>query len=222
MTDTLSMLYADKADDYFGHARVEVTPLLPGGRVDRILEVGCGRGDTLAYLRAEGRCHWTCGVELFPEAAETARERLDQVHIGNIEQLDLPITPASLDAVLCLDVLEHLIDPWTTARRLAALLKPGGVLIASIPNVRHFRVVLPLLFRGRWKYADFGLMDRTHLRFFTKESAVELLEQAGLHVDVVRPSGMESAHKRAMVALSFGALEPLLAFQYLVRGVRAS
>lgn len=220
MTDSLGLLYADKTDDYFGHARTEVLPLLPAGRAERILDVGCGRGDTLAYLRAEGRCGWTCGVELFPEAGAAARDRLDEVHIGNIEQLELPIAPASLDVVLCLDVLEHLIDPWTTAVKLAALLKPGGVLIASIPNVRHFRVVLPLLFRGTWKYADFGLMDRTHLRFFTKGSAIELLESAGLRVDAVRGSGMESIRKRAMVALSFGALEPLLVFQYLLRGVR--
>ena len=156
----------------------------------------------------------------FPEAGDAAKGRLDEVHIGNVEQLDLPIEPASLDVVLCLDVLEHLIDPWSTITRLATLLKPGGVLIASVPNVRHFRVVLPLLFRGQWKYADFGLMDRTHLRFFTRGSAIELLEAAGLRVDAVRSSGMESWHKRAIAALSFGALEPLLVFQHVLRGVR--
>jgi 2-polyprenyl-3-methyl-5-hydroxy-6-metoxy-1,4-benzoquinol methylase len=220
MTDTLGLLYTAKTDDYFGHARTEVVPLLPAGRADRILDVGCGRGDTLAYLHANGRCRWTCGVELFPDAAEVARSRLDHVYVGNVEQVELRIPPESLDVVLCLDVLEHLIDPWTIAKRLTALLKPGGVLIASIPNVRHFRVVLPLLFRGRWRYADFGLMDRTHLRFFTRGSAIELLEQAGLRVDTIRASGMEAAHKRAMAALSLGALEPLFVFQYLLRGIR--
>jgi len=220
MTDTLGLLYADKADEYFGHARTEIIPLLPPGCVDRILEVGCGRGDTLAHLHAAGRCRWTCGVELFPEAGVAARTRLDEVYVGNIEHLELPIAPASLDVVLCLDVLEHLVDPWSTAARLAALLKPGGVLIASIPNVRHFRVVLPLLLQGRWKYADFGLMDRTHLRFFTRDSAIELLETAGLRVDAVQHSGLESVHKKALAMLSFGALEPLFVFQYLLRGVR--
>jgi 2-polyprenyl-3-methyl-5-hydroxy-6-metoxy-1,4-benzoquinol methylase len=142
------------------------------------------------------------------------------VYEGNIEQLDLPIAPGSIDVVLCLDVLEHLVDPWTTAARLAKLLKPRGVLIASIPNVRHFRVVLPLLFRGRWEYGEFGLMDRTHLRFFTEQSARQLLRQAGLRVDDVRKSGLESLHKRAVIALSAGLLEPLLVFQYLIRAVR--
>jgi 2-polyprenyl-3-methyl-5-hydroxy-6-metoxy-1,4-benzoquinol methylase len=157
---------------------------------------------------------------LFPEAAQIARGRLDEVYEGNIEQIDLPIAPGSLDVVLCLDVFEHLIDPWTTASRLARLLKRGGALIASIPNVRHFRVVMPLLLRGRWDYAEFGLMDRTHLRFFTEHSASQLVRQAGLRVDAVRKSGLESKRKRAALALSAGLLEPLLVFQYLIRGVR--
>jgi SAM-dependent methyltransferase len=220
MTDALGLLYADKADTYFDRVRAEILPLFPGGSVDRVLEVGCGSGDTLAYLQTNGRCRWTCGVELFPEAAEIARGRLDETYEGNIEQIDLPIAPASVDVVLCLDVLEHLVDPWTTASRLARLLKPGGVLIASIPNVRHFRVVLPLLFRGRWEYGPFGLMDRTHLRFFTEQSATQLLRQAGLRVDAVHKSGLDSLHKRAAVMLSAGLLEPLLVFQYLIRGVR--
>jgi len=220
MPDTLSPLYSEKATTYFDRVRTEILPLLPAGRVDRVLEIGCGSGDTLAYLQANERCRWTCGVELFPDAAEIARGRLDAVYEGNIEQMELPIGPASLDVVLCLDVLEHLIDPWTTTSRLARLLKPGGVLIASIPNVRHFRVVLPLLFRGRWDYAQFGLMDRTHLRFFTEGSARQLVRQAGLRVDAVQKSGLDSPQKRAAVALSAGLLEPLLVFQYLIRGVR--
>jgi SAM-dependent methyltransferase len=220
MTDTLGLLYAEKANAYFDRVRTEILPLLPTGSVDRVLEIGCGSGDTLAYLQASGRCRWTCGVELFPEAADTARGRLDEVYEGNIEQMELPIAPASLDVVLCLDVLEHLIDPWATATRLARLLKPGGVLIASIPNVRHFRVVMPLLVRGRWEYGQFGLMDRTHLRFFTERSATQLLQQAGLRVDAVHKSGLDSLRKRAAVMLSAGLLEPLLVFQYLIRGVR--
>jgi SAM-dependent methyltransferase len=220
MTDSLGLLYAEKETEYFDRVRSEILPLLPAGRVDRVLEVGCGAGDTLAYLQANDRCRWTCGVELFPDAAEIARGRLDEVYEGNIEQLELRIAPASLDVVLCLDVLEHLIDPWTTVARLATLLKPGGVLIASIPNVRHFRIVLPLLFRGRWDYASFGLMDRTHLRFFTEHTATALLRQAGLRVDAVRKSGLQSWSKRAAVLLSAGLLEPLLVFQYLIRGVR--
>jgi SAM-dependent methyltransferase len=220
MTDTLGLLYAEKANTYFDRVRTEILPLLPAGSVDRVLEIGCGSGDTLAYLQASGRCRWTCGVELFAEAADTARGRLDEVYEGNIEQMELPIAPASLDVVLCLDVLEHLIDPWAAAARLARLLKPGGVLIASIPNVRHFRVVMPLLVRGRWEYGQFGLMDRTHLRFFTERSATQLLQQAGLRVDAVHKSGLDSLRKRAAVMLSAGLLEPLLVFQYLIRGVR--
>jgi hypothetical protein len=80
--------------------------------------------------------------------------------------------------------------------------------------------VLPLLLRGRWEYQQFGLMDRTHLRFFTEHSAIQLLRQAGLCVDAVRKPGLDSIQKRAAVLLSAGLLEPLLVFQYLIRGVR--
>lgn len=220
MSDVLGVLYAEKTGDYFAHARTEIVPLLPVGRAERVLEVGCGKGDTLAYLQHQGRCGWTCGVELFPDAGDVARERLDEVHIGNIEDIELPIEPASLDLILCLDVFEHLIDPWSTANRLAGLLKPGGSLIASIPNVQHFRVAVPLLFHGKWEYADFGLMDRTHLRFFTERSARALLGGAGLRVDAVRRTGLESALKRLVSALTFHASDPLLTFQYLIRAVR--
>lgn len=221
-TTSLERFYAEKSTDYYGHARKEIVPLLPPGRIQRILDVGCGRGDTLAFLKSAGRCERTYGVELFPEAADVARERLDEVFVGNVEHIDLPITTESLDVVLCLDVLEHLVDPWSTVARLAALLKPGGALIMSIPNVRHFRVVFPLLFKGRWNYADHGLMDRTHLRFFTEATAKEMLERARLDVDVVRKSGMESTSKRALNGATLGALEPLMVFQYLMRGVKRS
>jgi len=219
MADVLRVLYAEKTDDYFAHARTEIIPLLPAGCAERVLEVGCGTGDTLAYLQQLGRCAWTCGVELFPDAGNAARERLDQVHIGNIEHIDLPIEPGSLDVILCLDVFEHLIDPWSTANRLAALLRPGGSLIASIPNVQHFRVAIPLLFGGKWEYADFGLMDRTHLRFFTERSARALLSGAGLRVDAVHRTGMESRLKSVVSSITFHAVDPLLTFQYLLRAV---
>jgi hypothetical protein len=79
---------------------------------------------------------------------------------------------------------------------------------------------MPLLFRGRWDYAQLGLMDRTHLRFFTKHSATQLVRQAGLRVDIVSTSGLDSIQKRAALMFSAGLLEPLLVFQYLIRGVR--
>jgi SAM-dependent methyltransferase len=215
MTD-IARIYEAKEQQYFRQVRSEILPLLPEG-LERVVEIGCGGGYTLEHLRITGRCQWTCGVELFPEAARQARERVDEVHEGNIEQMDLPVAPASIDAILCLDVLEHLIDPWTVIRKLHGLLKPGGAIIASIPNVRHFRVVLPLLVSGRWDYTSSGLLDKTHLRFFTKQSAIGLMESSGLRIDKIEATGLDEPRSRLLNALTLSLARPWLEFQFLLR-----
>ncbi len=218
MTD-IARIYEAKELQYFRQVRAEILPLLPLA-LGRVVEIGCGGGYTLEHLRVTGRCQWTCGVELFPEAARLARQRVDEVYEGNIEQMDLPIAPASVDAILCLDVLEHLIDPWGVIRKLHGLLKPGGVVIASIPNVRHFRVVLPLLFSGRWDYTSSGLLDKTHLRFFTKKSAIALMESSGLRIDRSDATGLSGPRTRLLNALTFSLARPWLEFQFLLRARR--
>ena len=178
--------YSDKTGPYFDNVRRDIAPLLPA-QAGAVLEVGCGAGATLQWLQQSGRATRTVGIELFPDAAERARERIDELLQGNAEallasQLPARFTPASFDLVLCLDVLEHMVDPWAFVSRVQALMKPGAVLIASIPNVRHLRVVLPLLLAGRWRYEDSGILDRTHLRFFTHGTAMALVSPPGLRV----------------------------------------
>lgn len=174
--------YGHKAGSYFDNVRRHIEPLLPA-HAARVLEVGCGAGATLQWLKDSGRAGRTVGVELFPEAAARAHGRVDELLVGNAETL-LPahFAPASFDLVLCLDVLEHMVDPWAFVRQVQALMKPGAVLVTSIPNVRHLRVVLPLLLAGRWRYEDSGILDRTHLRFFTHGSAQALVSPPGLRV----------------------------------------
>jgi 2-polyprenyl-3-methyl-5-hydroxy-6-metoxy-1,4-benzoquinol methylase len=208
--------YEGKVYEYFENVRLDALSLLPKD-VDRVLEVGCGTGNTLAWLKANKGCSWVGGVEIFREAAEEARWKLDALYEGDVEALDLPIEAESLDAVLCLDVLEHMVDPWRVVRRLHALLRPGGVLIASIPNVRNFRVVLPLLLLGKWDYADSGPLDKTHLRFFVRKTTVELLECSGMTVDTVKVLGLEEWKARVANALTLSLFKPLFEYQYLMR-----
>ena len=209
--------YLDKDNEYFGYVRHDALSLVPLG-TDRVLEIGCGTGNTVAWLKENRGCSWAGGVEIFHEAAEEARGKLDAVYEGDVEKLDLPIKRASLDAVLCLDVLEHMVDPWRVVRRLHALLKPGGVLVASIPNVRHFRVVLPLVLRGEWEYVDSGLLDRTHLRFFVRKTAVGLVESSGMTVDAVEAPSLRRGTKTGLAnALTLSLLKPFFEYQYLVR-----
>lgn len=174
--------YAAKPALYFDNVRSEIAPLLPA-LAERVLDVGCGAGATLHWLKQTGRCRVGVGLEMMESAAAIARERVDQVIVGDANLLvDSALEAASFDVVLCLDVLEHLVDPWAFVAKLPRLLKPGGLVIASLPNVRHLRVVLPLLLAGRWRYESSGLLDRTHLRFFTRDSALELLSGGGLTV----------------------------------------
>lgn len=204
-------------DDYYSHIRDEIAQLLPN-HVDRVLEIGCGRGETLAWIKSGKGAQLTCGVELCIDSAIAAEQKLDHVVTGNFEQIELPPEMKDFDVILCLDVLEHFVDPWKAVQRLDALLRPGGVLIASIPNVRYFRVVLALLLQGRWDYQDSGILDRTHLRFFTRRSALELLQSSGLRLVAVSSTGLEKGRKaRYLNLLTLSLLRPLFEFQYLIK-----
>src|ERR1039457_5740738 len=212
--------YQEKTSKYFAIARTEIQPLLPE-KAERVLEIGCADGSTLLWVREKLASSWLGGVELFEDAAEKARHRIDWVSHGNIETKDLPFEPDSLDMILCLDVLEHLWDPRIVDRKMSTLLKPGGVLIISIPNVRHHSVLKPLLFRGRWDYEVEGVLDKSHIRFFTKATAVELAQTGGLKVDIVTSTGLESGTKSALAnALLLGVFTMFFERQYLVRAIK--
>jgi 2-polyprenyl-3-methyl-5-hydroxy-6-metoxy-1,4-benzoquinol methylase len=183
----------DKRNPYYGIIRRELIDEVPVG-VHEVLEIGCGEGSTGAVLKAEGRALWVTGIELDEGAASKAAKVLDQVISGNIEHIDLPFADGQFDAILLGDVLEHLVDPWAQVRRLASYLAPHGLLVASIPNVRNWRVIAPLLFLGKWEYQDFGLLDRTHLRFFTRRGIINLFEENGFTVVKLLPGKAEQDH----------------------------
>ena len=208
-------MYEDKQDNYFAFVRRDIEPLLPR-RAGRVLEVGCGGGGTLAWIKESGRARWVVGIELFADAAAVARTKLDELYEGDVDQHIGELTPGSFDLILCLDVLEHLVDPWATLKRLQSLLRPGGKLIASLPNIRHYSVILPLLLTGKWRYETAGIMDRTHLRFFSRETAIDLLQQAGLQLADERSTYAWGTWDKWKDLLSFGLFRNFLSFQYLL------
>ena len=212
-------MYEDKQAWYYAFVRRDIEPLLPAN-APRVLEVGCGGGGTLAWLKESGRAQWTAGVELSPEAAAVARTRVDQVHCGDADELLVNFPEDSFDLILCLDVLEHLVDPWATLGKIQALLRPGGRIIASLPNVRHHSVVLPLLFGGRWEYQEAGIMDRTHLRFFSRQGIASLISRAGLREIRALPTYRWGSWDKWKDLATLGLLRGLLAFQYLVLAER--
>lgn len=206
-------LYANKESDYFDKARVEIEPFLSaeGLRQCRALEIGCSGGHTLEWLKRTGICAWTAGVEPFAEVDAQARS-MDAFFRVNIEEGLPDVEKGSLDLILCLDVLEHLVDPWGTVRRLDCLLKPGGTWIISVPNIRNYRVIADLLFRGSFQYTNAGIMDRTHLRFFTREGLADLASSSGSQVVLI--SSSEPMRRIRKLLAAFG-LHDLLAKQLL-------
>src|SRR5262249_18443854 len=133
---------------YYDQPRPEVAALVPV-TCRRILELGCGNGQLGQLLARRG--HEVTGVELASEVAEIARRRLARVEVMDLEDADWPFEPVSFDAVVAADVLEHLVDPWAVLRRATALLRPGGVVVASLPNVQNIDILWRLV-RGRWDY----------------------------------------------------------------------
>jgi len=210
---------ATSVPEYYSSVRQDILRFIPDG-VTSMLEVGTGTGATSSYIKKNWNIARCVGIELFPDAAAIARQNLDLVIEGNLEEMRFDtLEDAPFDLILALDVLEHLKDPWTVVDRLKDILKPGGIMIASIPNVSHFSCAIPFIFKGSWELQDDGILDRTHLRFFVKKTAISLIERPDLKVVSVEPSNLMPHSKAGKLHLAtLGLFERFLAIQYVVIG----
>lgn len=198
---------------YYGLFRHELLPYLDAAR-GTVLDIGCGSGLLLAHLKKNG-AERTIGLELRQDIATELREsgRVDDVWCLDIERDELPVAAHSLDTIIVSHVLEHMVDPWAVLRRLRGLLKPGGKLVGAIPNVRHLSVAWKLLSRGEWTYADSGILDRTHLRFFTRSGIEQLLKSTGFRILALDPE-IAGPRATALSRLSFGSADNLVCYAY--------
>lgn len=147
----------------------------------RVLELGCATGYTTRLLAQHLNCTVT-GVEYMPEAAERARPFCQQLVVGDVESAEtLDQLAGPYDVILAGDVLEHLRYPDRVLRRLTSALKPGGSWVISVPNIAHWSVRKELLF-GRFNFTDRGIMDATHLHWFTRQTLAALLARSGYRV----------------------------------------
>lgn len=207
-------------------SHAQVISMVPAG--SEVLDVGCATG----YL-AEALVNRGCrvsGIEYDPEAAEKARRHLDHLVVGDLAAMDIAAEFAgrSYDVLIFADVLEHVPDPADVLRRLLTLLRPGGSVVMSIPNVTHGSLRLALL-QGRWEYTEVGLLDRTHIRFFTRRAVLDLLAATGLAAVDFRGTYQDALDVEVRVdrdALPPGVLEwvrqqdDASTYQFVLRAVR--
>jgi 2-polyprenyl-3-methyl-5-hydroxy-6-metoxy-1,4-benzoquinol methylase len=138
---------------------------------------------------------------------EEEKSQFDGFAVGNIESMNFPFNDVSFNVIICGDVLEHLIDPYTTIENLKKHLSPNGIIITSIPNIREWETLKSILFHGDFKYQDSGILDKTHLRFFCKKNSIALFENAGYTVQQVKSSFL-----KGKVSLSRKIRVPILQF----------
>lgn len=176
--------YSEMPANYYKFFRRDILPFVPVG-VNRVLDVGCAEGDFGSLLKSE-RDVEVWGVEFNPKAAAVAANKLDKVSVGSIDDLKESLPLEYFDCIMFNDVLEHLIDPWTVLDKLTNCLVPGGHVVASIPNIRYYKVLDGLLFQNKFEYESAGVLDRTHLRFFTKNSIKSMFSECGLQIEILQ------------------------------------
>lgn len=185
----------------------------PGGRYKAALDIGCSSGTLGKVLLEQNIAEQVDGIEIYAEAAEIARSVLRNVWTGSVETLSDRVDWDAYDLIVMADVLEHLVDPWAILAFLHSRCKPGCQFLLSVPNARHHSVWGPLVFQGAFEYRDSGIMDRTHLHFFTRLSLQHALEKVDWKVQRIAPN-IKAKYRKWWYP--YRVLEEFLAVQYFV------
>jgi 2-polyprenyl-3-methyl-5-hydroxy-6-metoxy-1,4-benzoquinol methylase len=223
----LKRMTAQAKNDYFRQERREVEAVVPD-HAERILDVGCGEGILGRNLLNKGAKEVT-GIELSREVCDRAKDNLTNVICGDIENIDLNFKKKYFDCMIFADILEHLKDPLSILKKCSEYLSDSGCVVTSIPNVGYYGVI-DMLAQGQWTYAEHGILDRTHVRFFTRKEIETLFSNAGFEITSISYN-MNSAYENLddpySGNISFGRVElsglspeemrDLFVFQYIIR-----
>lgn len=211
----VASLYGVKDASYFGQTCTDLIEYIVGDDLT-ILEVGCAMGATGKTLLENGKAKWVTGIEFVEEYADIAKSVLNEVYVGDIEAMTFDWQPKKFDCFIFGDVLEHLSNPWRVLRNLRPFLSDEGIVVASIPNVKHWPVMFDLIARDDWKYNDWGVLDITHLRFFTRKSAQRLFSECGYMVERIEP--MFNGRRYSIPSrFTFGLLDTYFAQRWIMR-----
>ena len=164
---------------YYSSQRKDILSMLPD-KYFAVLEIGCGLGNFRENLDCE-HIYW--GVEPNVEAANEASHKLDKVLVGTFKDVCRDIPNHHFDLVICCDVMEHMVDHEEFLELIKEKIKEGGCIVGSVPNVRFAQNLFNMIFRKDWEYTSSGILDRTHLRFFTKKSVVRMLEKHNYSIE---------------------------------------
>lgn len=202
--------------DYHARVRDDVLELVPDG-TQTVLDIGGGIGSSAAYLKSVGKATKAVVVDL---VADNCLPEIDAGYAGNLENPELlqqvVAEQGKFDAILCLDVLEHVTDPWSVIDYCHDTLNKDGVIVASIPNVRNHQLLFPLIFKGQFNLTESGILDRTHLRWFVKDTAVELMTRNNLVLEHIE-GRMYGRKKKLLNALTLGLFKHFFYLQYFIR-----
>ena len=162
---------------YYQQNREDMLKYIPQ-TVSKTLDLGCAEGNFSALMKNKFNAEcW--GVEIDSRAAQIAGTKLDKVIVADVARCLPDVPDKYFDCVICNDILEHLPDPYSLLLDIKQKLTAGGLLVASFPNVRYCRILFDLVMRGNWDYKEFGILDRTHLRFFTYKSLLNMFPALG-------------------------------------------
>lgn len=211
--------YADKGTSYYQQSRPEMLQFIPAD-TKRVLDVGCSSGGFGKLLKAERAGIEVWGIEPDQTAAAIASEGLDRVINGLFSPALAEIQNEAFECIVFNDVLEHTANPSEILEQCKQFLSPGGSIVASIPNILHFYEITNILVTQDWKYRNDGILDNTHLRFFTKKSIIRLFEEAGFKIDKI--SGIYPSFGMKYRIANLLTLGRLADWKYVQFGLRSS
>ncbi len=213
-------MYQDKGKTYFNNPRFDLIGLMPKNENNKVLEIGAGSCDTLIEIKNLNLAREVVGVELMKLTdSQQNSSKIDKLIIGNIENIELDLPEEYFEVIICGDVLEHLLDPWSTLKKLKKHLKPDGIIIISVPNIREYHILYKIFVLADFKYGEHGILDRTHLRFFCKKNIISLLTSAMFTpISVQSIFKLEKGHrsKKIVDMLTCGLIRDFLTSQYVV------
>ena len=217
--------YSNKDIIYFINPRLDLVSLMPVDPKQKVLEIGMGGGDTLIHIKQNNLAFEVTGIDIMelPGTNQT-NPLIDKTYFIDLDKEELPFSPGYFDVVIAGDTLEHLINPWNVIEKLCSVLKPGGHMLISLPNIRDIYALFPIFFKGTFEYTDKGIFDKTHMRFFCKKNMIKLAEHGGhLKIEKVIPIqnfGKANLKRKIFNQVTLKLFEEFTTTQYLIKAVK--